>query len=82
MLFIPKMTIPALLKDVIIPPLIGMIILACIAINFVGPIMKAFPSGWTSWMKYCCHCTLLIRAGLQIEPRGRPLTVVLLTLIP
>ena len=79
---LPKIVIPALLKDIIIPPLIGMIIFACIAINFIGPIMKAFPTAWIGYMKYCCHCTLLIRAGLQIEPRGRPLTVLLLTLIP
>lgn len=80
-LCLPKFTVPALLKNIVIPPLIGMIIFACIAINFFGPLMEAFPFKWTSYMKYVCHCTLLIRAGLQIEFRGRLLTVLLL-LIP
>jgi hypothetical protein len=56
--------ITPLLKNIIIPPLLGMIIMACIARNFFGTYMNGFPTTWTSNLKYACHCTLLIRAGL------------------
>mmetsp|Transcript_8502 Transcript_8502/g.7857 ORF Transcript_8502/g.7857 Transcript_8502/m.7857 type:complete len:90 (+) Transcript_8502:108-377(+) len=52
-------------KVVKIPPLVGMIIFGCIARNFFGDFVKdAYPVKWTGWMKYICHCILLIRAGL------------------
>ena len=78
----PGLKINPILKNVKIPMLVGMIIFGVIARNCFGPKMHAYPSTWTSYLKYGCYCTLLIRAGLTIESAGRVLTTLLLTLIP
>lgn len=79
---LPGFKISPLLKNVKIPPLVGMIIFGVIARNAFGDSVKAYPSTVSSYLKYVCYCTLLIRAGLNIEPRGRIRTTILLTLIP
>src|SRR5580658_1651354 len=59
-----------------------MIIMSCIAINYFGPHVAAWPSTWTPYMKSICHCFLLIRAGLSLEVKGNMLTILIVTLIP
>ncbi len=78
----PGFTVKPWLKTIKIPPLVGMIIFGMIARNFFGPKMLAYNSPWTGYLKFWCYCTLLIRAGLNLDPRGRILTTLLMTIVP
>jgi NhaP-type Na+/H+ or K+/H+ antiporter len=64
----PGFKVRPLLKTVKIPPLVGMIIFGMIARNFFGEKMLPYNATWTSYLKYWCYCTLLIRAGLNLDP--------------
>ena len=69
-------------QHVRIPPVIGMIILGCIARNFFGDVVKPFPRVWAQWIRMCVLGTILTRGGLQFSFKGKGLLVIMLSLIP
>lgn len=78
---------PVIIKPVLtaiqIPPLVGMIIFGCLARNFLGPTyMIHYPDITASWVRMVCLSIILLRGGLELDFKGKGLTVVLLTLVP
>jgi len=66
-----------------IPPLVGMIICGCIARNAFGwLVVEHYPEAWADWVRQICLSIILMRGGLELEFKGKGLTVVLLTLCP
>lgn len=65
-----------------IPALVGMIVAGCIARNFFGNIMKAYPEKWAAEARNLCLAILLLRGGMYISFKGKGLLVFLLTLVP
>ena len=71
------------LTSIEIPPLVGMIIFGCLARNFLGPgYMEHYPDNTASWIRMVCLSIILLRGGLELDFKGKGLTVVLLTLLP
>lgn len=71
-----------LFKRFSIPPLLGMIIMGCIARNLFGPITAAFPDSWANTIRNICLCILLLRGGLAVTFANKGLLVLLLVAIP
>lgn len=74
--------VKALCTTVQIPPLVGMIIMGCIARNFLGDYMEYYPNIWASHIRTICLSVILLRGGLELDFAGKGMTVVLLTLCP
>lgn len=72
----------ALCTTITIPPLVGMIILGCIARNFFGEFMDYYPNDWAEWIRSICLSVILLRGGLELDFKGKGILVVLLTLTP
>ena len=74
--------LPALSEKITIPPLVGMIVMGCIARNFFGSKMDHLNDDWSEWVRMVCLSVILLRGGLELDFEGKGLTVVLLTLCP
>jgi hypothetical protein len=60
-----------IIKGVVLPPLIFMIIIGCVARNCFGDsFMKPYPTLWSSWVRSICLSILLVRGGLQVSFKG------------
>jgi hypothetical protein len=71
------------IKGVVLPPLIFMIILGCVARNCFGPdLMAPYPNLWSSWVRSICLSILLVRGGLQVKFSGQGLLVPLMAIVP
>lgn len=71
------------LTAVQIPPLVGMIIMGCLARNFLcESYMMHYPEYLAGWVRNVCLSIILFRGGMELDFKGKGLTVVLLTLIP
>jgi solute carrier family 9B (sodium/hydrogen exchanger), member 1/2 len=76
-------TIPRALKKIAIPPLVGMIIFGCLARNFLPQTaMTHYPDQNAGYIRLICLSVILLRGGLELDFKGKGLTVVLLTLLP
>jgi len=76
-------TIKPALTKIQIPPLVGMIIFGCLARNFFAQsYMQHYPNKTASWIRIVCLSIILLRGGLELDFKGKGLTVVLLTLCP
>ena len=54
-----------ILEKVRISPILGMIILGCVAKNAFGSnIMDYYPKQWAQWIRMCCLGMVLTRSGL------------------
>ena len=72
-----------LLTMIQIPPLVGMIIFGCLARNFLcHGYMQHYPESYASSIRNVCLSIILLRGGLELDFKGKGLTVVLLTLLP
>jgi NhaP-type Na+/H+ or K+/H+ antiporter len=72
-----------LLTSIEIPPLVGMIIFGCIARNFLcAEYMDHYPEKYAGWIRSGCLSIILLRGGMELDFKGKGLTVVLLTLLP
>ena len=68
-----------------VPPLVGMIIFGCIARNFFleeHGYMTHYPDTKAGHVRVVCLSVILLRGGLELDFKGKGLTVVLLTFIP
>jgi len=75
--------IKPVLTCITIPPLVGMIIFGCLARNFLGQeYMQHYPNITASWVRMICLSIILLRGGLELDFKGKGMTVVLLTLVP
>ena len=60
-----------------------MIIFGCIARNFFcAEYMDHYPEPWAGWVRSICLSIILLRGGMELDFKGKGLTVVLLTLCP
>ena len=78
---------PIILKPALtaiqIPPLVGMIIFGCLARNFLcKEYMQHYPEEIAGWVRNVCLSIILLRGGMELDFKGKGLTVVLLTLVP
>jgi hypothetical protein len=72
-----------LLTSIEIPPLVGMIIFGCLARNFLcAEYMDHYPEKYAGWIRSGCLSVILLRGGMELDFKGKGLTVVLLTLCP
>ena len=62
----PGYKTPTIMKVITIPPLLGMIIMGFIARNYLGDIMKAYPTVWAGYIRSICISMILTRGGLGI----------------
>ncbi len=69
-------------EKITIPPLVGMIVMGCVARNFFGSFMDHLNGDWSEWVRMVCLSVILLRGGLELDFEGKGLTVVLLTLCP
>ena len=75
--------IKPLLTKIEIPPLVGMIIFGCLARNFLcSEYMDHYPEYYAGWIRSVCLSIILLRGGMELDFKGKGLTVVLLTLCP
>lgn len=71
------------LTSITIPPLVGMIIFGCLARNFLcEEYMQHYPEYYASWIRSVCLSVILLRGGMELDFKGKGLTVILLTLVP
>ena len=70
------------IKKIRIPPVLGMIVIGCVARNFFGPFMDAYPIHWAQYIRNCCLGILLVRGGLEVKVRGQKLLVLFLSVVP
>jgi hypothetical protein len=63
-LCIKPFAVPAVIKVITIPPLIGMIIMGCVARNLFGELTVPFPDKWASVIRNILLANLLVRGGL------------------
>lgn len=74
---------PSCPKYVQIPPLVGMIIMGCIARNFLcNAYMQHYPVQLAGMLRLICLSVILLRGGLELDFAGKGLTMILLTLLP
>jgi len=60
-----------------------MIIFGCLARNFLcTEYMQHYPEEIAGWVRNVCLSIILLRGGMELDFKGKGLTVVLLTLIP
>jgi solute carrier family 9B (sodium/hydrogen exchanger), member 1/2 len=60
-----------------------MIIFGCLARNFLcTAYMQHYPEYIAGWIRNVCLSVILLRGGLELDFKGKGLTVVLLTLVP
>jgi hypothetical protein len=72
-----------LLTAIQVPPLVGMIIMGCLARNFLcESYMQHYPEYVATWIRNICLSIILLRGGMELDFKGKGLTVVLLTLVP
>ena len=74
--------LPSCSERITIPPLVGMIVMGCLARNFLGSSMDYLSDDWSEWVRMVCLSIILLRGGLELDFEGKGLTVVLLTLCP
>ena len=75
--------IKAMLTKIEIPPLVGMIVFGCLARNFLcNAYMQHYPEYYAGWIRSVCLSIILMRGGMELDFKGKGLTVVLLTLCP
>lgn len=79
---IHKWKLKPILKEIVIPPLLGMILMGCIVRNFFGDFMRAYPEPWTKWLDSCTLGILMTRGGMQVSFKGQGLVVVLVAIFP
>ena len=66
-----------------VPPLVGMIVMGCLARNFLPfDWMQYYPETMASYMRMETLAIILMIGGLELDFAGKGLTVVLLTLCP
>ena len=69
--------------SVMVPPLVGMIIFGCIARNAFGFLTNEhYPTIWADWIRQLSLSIILMRGGLELEFKGKGLTVLMLTIFP
>lgn len=60
-----------------------MIIFGCLARNFLcSGYMQHYPEVIAGWVRNVCLSVILLRGGMELDFKGKGLTVVLLTLVP
>ena len=60
-----------------------MIIFGCLARNFLcESYMQHYPETIASWVRNVCLSIILLRGGMELDFKGKGLTVVLMTLVP
>lgn len=66
-----------------IPPLMGMIIMGCVARNYIGgQTLTAFPGYWSQWIINCVVALHLTRGGLQVTFRFKQLLMMGIMILP
>lgn len=71
--------------DVYIPPLLGMLLGGCVAMQAVNPIVGDLDPEWSLVIRKIAITVILLRAGLGlnlIELKKKSLAVILLTVLP
>ena len=72
-----------ILTKITIPPLVGMIIFGCLARNILPTsFTDDYNDVWAGYIRMVCLGVILLRGGLELEFKGKGITVVLLTLTP
>ncbi len=66
----PAWQLKPILKQIVIPPLLGMILMGCIVRNYFGEVMRAYPEPWTKWLDSCALGILMTRGGMQVSFSG------------
>jgi hypothetical protein len=59
-----------------------MIILGCLARNYIPEANLPFPDAWSVKIRAYCFGVLLLRGAMSINLKGKGLLVVILTIIP
>ncbi|CDW72201.1 mitochondrial sodium hydrogen exchanger 9b2 [Stylonychia lemnae] len=65
-----------------IPSLIMMILFGCVARNYLGEFMHAYPTHWSQYIRSISLSLLLIRGGLSVTFQGKGLLVLFLSFVP
>jgi hypothetical protein len=71
-----------ILKYITIPPLVGMIFMGFVGVNYAGGPVFAYNSRWAFFIKNIGLCMLMVRGGLTVSFAGKGITVVLLCTMP
>jgi len=76
-----------LCKSICIPSLVGMILFGCLARNLLDfgsteLMSRHYPESFADWGRQICLSIILMRGGLELDLKGKGLTVLLLTLVP
>lgn len=78
-----KIRLNPVMTSIQIPPLVGMIIGGCLARNFLcRSYMEHYPEFIAGWIRNICLSVILFRGGMELDFKGKGLTVVLMTLVP
>lgn len=81
-LCIPSIVTKPFISAFKVPPLIGMILLGCLARNCYGREVMAYSNAWAAMIREICLTLLLIRGGLAIKFEGKGVLVAIMTIIP
>ena len=71
-------------KEILLPPLIGMIIFGILMRNFGGDYLENYNDGWGTYIRMICLSVILLEGGFELEfsAEGALSLVILLTLVP
>ena len=70
------------MTSIIIPSLLGMIVMGCVARNYCGSIMNSYPTVWAGYIRSICIAVILTRGGFGVTFRGKGLLVLLMSFVP
>ena len=79
---IPALYTKPIIKKIAISPLIGMILMGCIAINTYGKATEPYVEKWSKYIREIALCLLLVRGGMTITLKGKGLMVVIISFVP
>lgn len=65
-----------------ITPILGMILFGCIARNFFGSFMTAFPNDWAQYIRSCTLAIVLTGGGMRLTFKGKGVIVFLMSFVP
>ena len=71
-----------LFEHIRFPPVVGMIVFSCIARNFFGSTVNAFPTVWAQYIRMCAVAVFLTRGGLLVSFKGKGVIVLVMAFIP